>query len=57
MLSLAVYQKANKKGGAEMARKYLRALDFINFLQVEAPSRFDFEILAEESIRLDGNIK
>lgn len=56
LLDLAVYQKACGQGGADKAMKYIRSLEFIQFLKNETGDRLNFDLLVAdaESMR-DGN--
>ena len=53
LLDLVVYQKAWGKGGSGKAMKYMRSLEFIQFLKMENGSRLDFDVLVAEAIRLE----
>ena len=49
-----VYQNAWGKGGSGNAMKYMRSLEFIQFLKMENGSRLDFDKLVAEASRLDA---
>jgi hypothetical protein len=50
MFDLLIYQKGMNMGGDAVAQKYLRSMDFINFLNREASGRIDISKLAAEAI-------
>ncbi len=51
LLNLAIYQKAWKQGGSNMAVKYMRALEFIKFLKTADAGKLDFEGVVAKAIR------
>lgn len=56
LLDLAVYQKACGQGGAGKAMKYIRSLEFIQFLKNETGDRLNFDLLVAEAESMrDGN--
>ena len=48
LLDLLNYQRVAEKGGADMATKYLRSLEFMDFLKREAGNRIDIDRLVNE---------
>lgn len=52
LLNLVTYQEAWTKGGSSiMAVRYIRSLEFIQFLQAENMVRLDFEKIVAEAVR------
>lgn len=54
ILGLVAYRKAWDKGGSGKAMKYVRSLEFIQFLRKENGNRLDFDLLVAEAIRLEA---
>lgn len=50
LLGLLIYQKAVERGGSDLAAKYSRSLEFIEFLEQAAPGKFDFKKMAEAAV-------
>lgn len=48
LLDLLNYQRVAEKGGADMATKYLRSLEFMDFLKREVGNRIDIDRLVNE---------
>ncbi len=54
MFELLIYQKGMHMGGDAVAKKYLKSMEFINFLNREAPGRIDISRLAAEALEKEA---